>query len=123
MAGAVSMRSSLSFRCSSFVSPAVSLQLPRPQRACVAVRPLVVRPLASRVCDMTGKRRNNGYKISFSHHKTKKVQQVNLQRKKLWWEERKRFVKMRISTKALKTIDRKGLQQVAKDNGINLNKF
>ncbi|KAH7434944.1 hypothetical protein KP509_06G041500 [Ceratopteris richardii] len=72
---------------------------------------------------MTGKKRNNGYKVSFSNHRTKKLQQVNLQHKRLWWEEGKRFVKMRISAKALKTIDRKGLQQVAKDNGIDLNKF
>ena len=72
---------------------------------------------------MTGKKRNNGNKVSFSNHKTKKLQQVNLQYKRLWWEEGKRFVKMRLSTKAIKTVDMKGLQTVAKENGIDLNKF
>ena len=72
---------------------------------------------------MTGKKRNNGYKVSFSNHRTKKLQQVNLQYKILGWEEGSRVVKMRLSTKAIKTIDMKGLQTVAKENGIDLNKF
>ena len=38
--------------------------------------------VASRVCDLTGKRANNGYLVSFSHRRTKTLQQANLQYKR-----------------------------------------
>lgn len=60
--------------------------------------------------------------MSFSNHKTKKLQFVNLQYKKIWWETGKRFVKLRLSTKALKTIEKNGLDAVAKKAGIDLRK-
>jgi large subunit ribosomal protein L28 len=72
---------------------------------------------------MTGKAANNGYSVSHSHIRTKRLQHVNLQEKRLWWAEGKRWVKMRISTKALKTLDFKGLSAYAKEMGIDLNKF
>nr|ABK26715.1 unknown [Picea sitchensis] len=84
---------------------------------------VVVQPLASRVCPLTGKRANNANKVSFSNHKTKKLQGVNLQYKRIWWEAGKRFVKLRISTKALKTIEKKGLDAMAKKAGIDLKKL
>nr|ABK22346.1 unknown [Picea sitchensis] len=84
---------------------------------------IVVQPLASRVCPLTGKRANNANKVSFSNHKTKKLQGVNLQYKRIWWEAGKRFVKLRISTKALKTIEKKGLDAMAKKAGIDLKKL
>lgn len=56
-----------------------------------------------RVCDLTGKRRNaKARTVTFSHTRNHKVQQVNLQTRRLWWEEGNRYVKMRISTKAIK---------------------
>jgi len=76
-----------------------------------------------RVCDLTGKKANNGYKVSFSKHRTKSLQGANLQYKRLWWEEGKRFVKLRVCTKALKTVEKKGLQAMAKEAGINLADF
>jgi large subunit ribosomal protein L28 len=84
---------------------------------------IVAQPRASRVCDLTGKKANNGYKVSFSNHRTKTLQGANLQYKRLWWEEGKRFVKLRLSTKALKTVEKKGLQVMAKEAGINLADF
>lgn len=48
------------------------------------------RPAASRVCDLTGKRANNGYVVTFSHKRNKKLQQVNLQYKKVYWPEGQR---------------------------------
>ena len=77
----------------------------------------------SRVCQLTGKRANTGYSVSHSHRRTKKLQEANLQIKRLWWEEGKRWVKLRISTKALKTIASKGLAVMAKEAGINLNHY
>ncbi|CAD6212683.1 unnamed protein product [Miscanthus lutarioriparius] len=75
-----------------------------------------------RVCPFTDKKTNRANKVSFSNHKTKKQQFVNLQYKKLWWEAGKRFVKLRLSTKALKTIEKHGLDAVARKAGIDLNK-
>ena len=74
----------------------------------------------SRVCQLTGKRANNGMAVSHSHVRTKKLQQVNLQERRLWWAEGNRFVKLRLSTRALKTIQKKGLGAYAKELGINL---
>ena len=75
---------------------------------------------ASRVCDLTGKKANNGYVVTFSHKRNKKLQQPNLQYKKVYWPEGQRWVKLRICTKAMKTIEKKGLQTMAKEAGIDL---
>ena len=45
-------------------------------------RPLVFTVESSRVCDLTHKRANNGYQVSFSHRRTKTLQQANLQYKR-----------------------------------------
>jgi large subunit ribosomal protein L28 len=75
---------------------------------------------ASRVCDLTGKKANNGYVVTFSHKRNKKLQQPNLQYKSIYWPEGQRWVKLRVCTKALKTVEKKGLQVMAKEAGINL---
>jgi large subunit ribosomal protein L28 len=77
----------------------------------------------SRVCQLTGKRANNAMAVSHSHRRTKKLQQVNLQWKRIWWAEGNRFVRLRLSTNAIKTLQHKGLVAMAKEAGINLNKF
>lgn len=78
--------------------------------------------IARRICPFTGKKANRANKVSFSNHKTKKLQFVNLQYKRIWWEAGKRYVKLRLSTKALKTIEKNGLDAVAKKAGIDLRK-
>ncbi len=77
----------------------------------------------SRVCQLSGTRANNGMAVSHSHIRTKKLQQANLQQRRLWWEEGKRFLKLRVSTRTLKTIQKKGLNAYAKSQGIDLNKI
>jgi large subunit ribosomal protein L28 len=77
----------------------------------------------SRVCQLTGKKANNGMAVSHSHRRTKKLQQANLQWKRIWWAEGNRWVKLHLSTKALKTLELKGLKAMAKEAGLNLNKF
>ena len=77
----------------------------------------------SRVCQLSGKRANNGMAVSHSHVRTKKLQQVNLQQRRLWWAEGNRWVKLRVSTSALRTIQKKGLGAYAKELGINLAKI
>ena len=77
----------------------------------------------SRVCDLTGARANNGMAVSHSHIRTKKLQQVNLQKRRLWWEEGNRWINLRISTKALKSIQKVGLAKFAKSQGVDLKNF
>ena len=74
----------------------------------------------SRVCQLTGKRANNGMAVSHSHVRTKKLQQVNLQERRLWWAEGNRYVRLRVSTRALRTIQKQGLGAYARDLGIDL---
>ena len=77
----------------------------------------------SRVCALTGARANNAMAVSHSHIRTKKLQQVNLQKRRLWWQERNKWVTLRISTKALKSIQKVGLDKFAKSQGVDLSKF
>jgi len=77
----------------------------------------------SRVCELTGSKANNGMAVSHSHIRTKKLQQVNLQKRRLWWDEGNRWVNLRISTKVLKSIQKIGLDKFAKSKGVNLNKY
>nr|YP_009296994.1 ribosomal protein L28 [Ceramium japonicum]AOM66337.1 ribosomal protein L28 [Ceramium japonicum] len=58
----------------------------------------------SKICQISGKKANNGYSISHSHVRTKKRQNVNLQSKKIWSIEKNQWIRVKISTKALKTI-------------------
>lgn len=76
----------------------------------------------ARKCQLTGKQANNAFAISHSHRRTKKMQEANLQTKRLWWSQGKRWVTLRLSTKAIKTLNHKGLEAFAKEAGINLSK-
>ena len=77
----------------------------------------------SRICELTGAKANNGMAVSHSHIRTKKLQHVNLQKRRLWWQEVNKWINIKISTKALKSIQKVGLDKVAKTNGVDLNKF
>ncbi len=71
----------------------------------------------SRKCTLTGKRRNVKMKVSHSHIRTKSVQNPNIQSKRLWFEEGNRFVRVRLSARALRTVSKKGLSAWLRDNG------
>ena len=77
----------------------------------------------ARQCQLTGKKANNAYAVSHSHRRTKKLQEVNLQWKRIWWSEGNRWVKLRLSTKAIKTLEHKSLSTFAKESGLDLNRF
>jgi len=62
----------------------------------------------ARTCDLTGKRRLVGNKVSHSNVKTKMKQQVNLQTKRVFDPETGQTVKLRLSAKAIKTLDKVG---------------
>jgi large subunit ribosomal protein L28 len=76
-----------------------------------------------RKCELTGKKANNAFAISHSHRRTKRLQAPNLQTKRIWWPQGKRWVTLRISTSAIKTLQKKGLEAMAREAGINLNKY
>ena len=69
---------------------------------------------------LTGNKANNGWTVSFSHIRNKKLQGVNLQYKRVYWPEKQRYVRLRISTKALKTINKLGLEVMAERAGLDL---
>ena len=74
----------------------------------------------ARRCDLTGKRPNVANKVSHSNIKTKKRQLPNLQLKKVWFEEEGRFVRLKLSTRALRTLRNKTLGQFLRDEGLML---
>lgn len=76
-----------------------------------------------RKCAITGKKANNAFAVSHSHRRTKRLQEANLQDKRVWWPQGNRYVKLRLSTKAIKTLETKGINAMAREAGINLNKF
>ena len=76
-----------------------------------------------RRCDLTGKKANNAFSISHSHRRTKRLQEANLQSRRVWWPQGKRFVKLRLSTKAIKTLEKKGIEAMARESGIDLSKY
>ena len=77
----------------------------------------------ARKCALTGKRPNIANQISHSNIKTKKRQLPNLQRRRVWWSEGNRWVRLRLSTAALRTIDRKGLGVYAAEVGLDLSQY
>lgn len=75
----------------------------------------------SRVCEITGKKAIVGNKVSYSNAKTKRKFNVNLQVKKFFIPEENKWITLRLSTSALKTINKNGISAVlkeAKENGI-----
>lgn len=77
----------------------------------------------SRVCELSGKAVQVGHRVSHSNVKTKHRFLPNLQKKRCWSPELKRFVTLKISTAALRTIDRVGLDAYARKVGLDLRKF
>ena len=69
----------------------------------------------SKVCQVTGKRPVSGNNVSHAHNKTKRRFVPNVHDHKFWLESEKRFVKLRVSTKGMRIIDKKGIEQVVTD--------
>ena len=66
----------------------------------------------SRFCDVTGKKPMFGNNVSHAKNKTKRRFDVNLQKKRFWLTDEKRFVTLRVSTKGMRIIDKKGIRKV-----------
>ncbi len=77
----------------------------------------------ARVCALTGKRPNVANKVSHSNIKTKKRQLPNLQTRRVWYEEEQRWVRLKLSTRALRTLRKKSLREFAAEAGLDLSKY
>ena len=69
----------------------------------------------SRICELTGKKAITGNMVSFSNRKTKRKFNVNLQTKKFFLPEENKWITVRISTSALRTVSKKGITAMVKD--------
>jgi large subunit ribosomal protein L28 len=78
----------------------------------------VARPMAK--SDITGKRKLKAQNVSHSNIKTKRWQNVNIQTRRLWVPELRRFVTLKLTTRDIRTIDRIGLMEYAKRHGVTL---
>lgn len=69
----------------------------------------------SKVCQVTGKRPAVGNNVSHAHNKTRRRFLPNLHTHRFWVESENRFVKLRVSTKGMRIIDKKGIDDVLND--------
>mmetsp|Transcript_8812 Transcript_8812/g.26408 ORF Transcript_8812/g.26408 Transcript_8812/m.26408 type:complete len:84 (+) Transcript_8812:448-699(+) len=81
--------------------------------------------MRARVCDLLGKRPNRQARVvTFSHKRNKSVQHVNLQWKRYYSDELGRNVRLRLSTKGMKTVNKYGsVDAAARKFGLDLSKF
>ncbi|MCM0036547.1 MULTISPECIES: 50S ribosomal protein L28 [Zwartia] len=69
----------------------------------------------ARVCQVTGKKPMVGNNVSHANNKTKRRFLPNLQSRRFWVESENRWVRLRVSTNALRTIDKNGIDAVLAD--------
>jgi large subunit ribosomal protein L28 len=69
----------------------------------------------ARVCQVTGKRPMVGNNVSHANNRTKRRFLPNLQYRRFWVESENRWVRLRLTNAALRTIDKKGLEVVLAD--------
>jgi len=77
----------------------------------------------AKVCALTGKRPMSGNNVSHANNKTRRVFEPNLQWKRYWVPSEKRFIRLRLSTSAIKTITKRGIESVyaeLKRKGVKL---
>ncbi|KAL3803535.1 hypothetical protein HJC23_014083 [Cyclotella cryptica] len=81
--------------------------------------------MRERACDLLGKTANRKARVvTFSHRRIHKVQEVNLQWKRFYSDELGRRVRLRLSTKGIKTVNKYGsIDAAAKKFGVDLAKF
>ena len=68
----------------------------------------------SKVCQITGKRPMSGNNVSHAKNKTRRRQLPNLQKKRIWLEDEKRWITLKLSTRAIRTIEKNGIRSLLK---------
>ena len=74
----------------------------------------------ARKCKLTGKGPLSGNRVSHAHNKTKRRQLPNIQNKAIYVPELGRSVKIKMSTRAMRTVDKLGLMPYLKKQGLTL---
>lgn len=69
----------------------------------------------SKVCQVTGKRPITGHNVSHANNKTKRRFLPNLQERRFWVESENRWVKLRVSAKGMRIIDKRGIDAILHD--------
>jgi len=77
----------------------------------------------SRVCQVTGKGPVTGNNISHANNKTRRRFLPNLQYHRFWVESEKRFVRLRVSAKGMRVIDKRGIDVVLSELRARGEKF
>ena len=69
----------------------------------------------SKICELTGKKPLTGNYVSHAHNKTKRRQLPNLKSKRIWIPEEHKFITLKLSTRALRTLKKKGYAKMVSD--------
>ena len=69
----------------------------------------------SKVCQVTGKRPQSGNNVSHANNRNRRRFLPNLQSKRFWVESEQRFVRLRISSKGIRIVDKHGIDKVLTD--------
>ncbi|MCE7996716.1 UNVERIFIED_CONTAM: hypothetical protein GTU68_017832 [Idotea baltica] len=75
----------------------------------------------ARVCDITGKRARSGNNVSHANNRTKRKFYPNLQKKRFYLPEEDKWITLKVSTSALRTINKNGITAVLKKAAQNGN--
>jgi len=66
----------------------------------------------SQICQVTGKHPISGNRVSHAHNKTKRMFHPNIHDKRFWLPSENRWVKLRVSAKGMKIINKQGIEKV-----------
>jgi large subunit ribosomal protein L28 len=87
---------------------------------CLRLRVPIPRKHVMAKSDITGKRKLKAQNVSHSNIKTKRWQNVNIQTRRVWVPELKRFVTLNLTTRDIRTIDKIGVTAYAKRYDVRL---
>ncbi len=76
--------------------------------------------LMSHKCAISGVSRQNGHRVSHANNKTNHIFLANLQTKKIYIPSEKRSVRVKLSTRMIRTIDKLGLEEALRKNGMSV---
>ena len=74
----------------------------------------------SRNCSISGKRKQSGCRVSHANNKSNHFFDVNIQNKRIYVPEEKKFVRLKLSTNMIRTIDKIGLNAALKKYNLTL---
>lgn len=75
----------------------------------------------SQICQVTGRRHATGHTVSHANKKAKRRFDLNLHYHRFWVESLKKFIRLRVSARGMRIIDKNGIEAVLKNLGIYKN--